>query len=313
MEYVEELCPLKEDQVEIVSAGIAKLGLDTSTHVLSRAGQKRTPFATRKIVWDFYHTNSTASTNTSRPAKLRVADRPAIQYDLDFVDTTSVVKQRNRNLFESNWYIITVDSKTFKELYHKFVIENPMICVSLGTFYLLKQFYLRCATSKDLEMCVCKTQLHARWAIEALLSCMSKQNIHFEQISNYVTFFQYLYKNCPKGDHSYLCWTCTPDKNTTCQEINSNFDELKNKILAQDDGQTNVKFQYFDKNKNGEVKKRLKQVSTQLWMEEIISFIAERLSKTIHHRNQLKHYRSVIGEFRELYRVSQYKRDPFGG
>ena len=102
-------------------------------------------------------------------------------------------------------------------------------------------------------------------------------------------------------------------KNTTCQEINSNFDELKNKILAQDDGQTNVKFQYFDKNKNGEVKKRLKQVSTQLWMEEIISFIAERLSKTIHHRNQLKHYRSVIGEFRELYRVSQYKRDPFGG
>ena len=36
-------------------------------------------------------------------------------------------------------------------------------------------------------------------------------------------------------------------------------------------------------------------------MEYIINFIATRLPKIIHHRNHLKHYWSIITEFRECY------------
>ena len=54
-------------------------------------------------------------------------------------------------------------------------------------------------------------------------------------------------------------------------------------------------------NKNGEISKRLQQVTTQANMEYIINFIATRLPKIIHHRNHLKHYRSTITEFRECY------------
>ena len=78
-----------------------------------------------------------------------------------------------------------------RELYKKYLLEysNP---VSYGTFMALKPFYVRSATTRDIEMCVCKKHLHARWCIQAIIECASQQNIGIGAITSYNTFFEYL-------------------------------------------------------------------------------------------------------------------------
>ena len=53
--------------------------------------------------------------------------------------------------------------------------------------------------------------------------------------------------------------------------------------------------------KNGDITKRLKLLSRQANLCDIITSISLRLPKIINHRNHLRHYRSTINEFREFY------------
>ena len=135
----------------------------------SNAGRKSTPFATRKIVWDFYHKKATPSTNTTPPARLRLTDVPKIQSGLNFVDTTTITLIRNRQFYENVWMMLHC---TYYELYVAFLSTHPGVKMLLGTFCALKPFYIRTETEKDVEMCCCKLHLHARWAILAMIICI---------------------------------------------------------------------------------------------------------------------------------------------
>ena len=108
-------------------------------------------------------------------------NRKKIQNGLDFVDTVSIVQQRNRNFFLSQWFIINV---TIKELFLKYIKSNPEVPVSLGTFLALKPFYVRSATTKDIKICCCKKHSHARWSIQALIQCATKQQVDLNSIDS---------------------------------------------------------------------------------------------------------------------------------
>ena len=153
-------------------------------------------------------------------------------------------------------------------------------------------------------MCVCKKHPHARWLIQALISCCIQQSINLGQISDYSTFFIYLLSNCHQESSTYLNWDCTPDKYTICNDILLKFEQLKNNLLSQDDGVTTVNLQDFDEveiiTKNGDITKRLKLLSRQANLCDIITSTSLQLPKIINHRNHLRHYRSTINEFREF-------------
>lgn len=92
-------------------------------------------------------------------------------------------------------------------------------------------------------------------------------------------------------------------KNTVCTDIESKWNNLKHNLLQKDDGKTTVNMQHFETveclSKNGKVVKRLKAVSTKANLNFILEFISSLLTKMVHHRNQLRHYRNIIHEFRE--------------
>ena len=76
--------------------------------------------------------------------------------------------------------------------------------------------YIRSPKMQDIEMCVCKTHLHARWAIEVLLKLTREQNIPVN-FTNYKSFFQVVYSSqcvMPDGLGEYIRWECTQDKKT---------------------------------------------------------------------------------------------------
>ena len=53
-----------------------------------------------------------------------------------------------------------VTTPTVKQLYQHYLKENPTNAVSPGTFVALESFYVCFATSKDIEVSVCKKHLH---------------------------------------------------------------------------------------------------------------------------------------------------------
>ena len=112
----------------------------------SKGGRKRTPFQTCNGIWKFWHRNATTSTITSRPAKLRIGNRPKLQNGLPFIDTVEFKKVRNVDHFQSQWLIL---NKTYRDLYNEYVKSNQY--VSYETFLTLKPFYIRPATTKDFE------------------------------------------------------------------------------------------------------------------------------------------------------------------
>ena len=142
-----------------------------------KAGRKLTSIITRTAVWESWHSNCTFSTITSRPAKLRVSDKSHIQSGLDFIDAVSIISQRNRNFYESNWMINT---KTYKQIYVDYLAPNNDKHVSIGTFMTFKPFYIWGATTNRIEMCCCKKHLHACWAINALIDCAKAQNFDLD-------------------------------------------------------------------------------------------------------------------------------------
>ena len=133
--YVENWQLNKDDKLEVVTLSLKQLGLLDQIRFQRKpttAGRKLTPSTTRMMVWKFWHEKSIPSTITSRPAKQRVSEKSKIQAGLDYVDTISIIKQRNRHFYESNWYIT---NETFKALYSKYIQDNTANCVSYERFY----------------------------------------------------------------------------------------------------------------------------------------------------------------------------------
>ena len=180
--------------------------------------------------------------------------------------------------------------------------------MSCGTFLALRPFYVRAPSGKDLEMCVCKDHLHARWAIKALVKLAKKQSIPLN-FHSYETFFSNsLYSSdCTLDEDAaeYIKWECTPSKTEMCDHIAVNFENLKHEImsLAGKDKET-VKMLHFikkeEKTRKGKTVKRLKAVPVQANFKWVLKFLSEMLPKIVHHRNLLSNYRNNIQNLIDL-------------
>lgn len=308
-QFVDQLKLLdKKDVVDFVILSMKNMGLyeDLKSTMqigekLEIRGRKMTPYPLRKLVWDFYHENATPSTNTSRPAKLKVSERNKIQIGLDFVDTTTVIIQRKKQFYQNIWMMLHI---TYQELYLKYGKTYPDNIVSLGTFRSLKPFYIRTATEKDIEMCCCKLHLHARWTIEALVNCALQQEIDIP-FSDYTTFFDFLTRNCEKSTTAYISWSCTENKNVVCNDITEHWNDVSGRLVTSSSKVSLVTLTTFQmveyKKKNGDTAAKLKPVPNLCSMTEIVSFLNGLLPNIINHKNHLRHYRTVVHSFRAIF------------
>ena len=82
-----------------------KLGVRSTKVKKNTGGRKMTPLKQREEVWSFWHSNCTASTLTSRPAKIKVSNKPKLQADLPYHDSVTNIKQRNRDFYQSQWLV----------------------------------------------------------------------------------------------------------------------------------------------------------------------------------------------------------------
>ena len=159
---------------------------------------------------EFWDNNSSQSTLTFRPAKLKVSDKNKIQIHLDFVDSVKIVQNKRKfNFYESQWVILNCN---YHALFMKYISihQSP---VSKGTSMALKPFYIRSPPTNDIEVCCCKLHLHARWSIKALIGCTEKQQIALD-FHDYKIFFEFLTRDCPSVEDTYIHWDCTRDKNS---------------------------------------------------------------------------------------------------
>ena len=94
--YMKELeLTSRKDQLEVIALLLKKLGLHEKSKLEqkpTKAGCKLTLIETKQQVWDFWHSNSTRSTITSCPAKIKICDKPKIQIYLAFVDSVNIIK-----------------------------------------------------------------------------------------------------------------------------------------------------------------------------------------------------------------------------
>ena len=160
--YIKDLNLNENDEIEVIILSLKNIGLLDKLRFLkkpTKSGRKLTPLVTRQAILDYWHTESTP-TITSRPANLKLTDKPHIQTSLDFVDTVRITQPRNVSFYENIW---SITNETVKVLYCKFLNENPGVKISYGTFLALKPFYVRPAATKDLEMCCCKNIYMLGW------------------------------------------------------------------------------------------------------------------------------------------------------
>ena len=243
----------KDEQVQVVKHLIRKLGLQNKFVRPSKptnAGRKLTLFDTRSKVWEFWHEMSDASTNSTRPAKLKTSCKSKIQSNLSFLPSTQIMSnKRGTKFYTSTWKITTL---TYKELYLKFISTYPEQKISYGTFIALKPFYVRAPTKSDIEMCCCKTHLHARWSVSSLASCCKKQNIALP-FTGYYGLFDFLWSDCEKSDTMFVAWECCKDKTELCKHADEKWTFLKNEILEKEDKKVCVSMEYFDRESTGKV------------------------------------------------------------
>ena len=168
-------------------------------------------------------------------------------------------------------------------------------------------------------MCVCKTHLHARRAVNALVALCKKQEVDLADINDYDSFFASLTSNCPKSDTkftgcdckdknktcdcpkkhtTYISWDCAEDQKKTCIHVQDKWEKLKSTILPKSEPDSTVPLSTFVKKpyrtKKGKDIFRLEAETKQVDLSAIVKFIDDMLAKIIHHRNQLKHYRNTV-------------------
>ena len=120
----------------------------------------------------------------------------------------------------------------------------------------------------------------------------------------------FLTKGCRRDEYAHISWSCTESKKATCQHIQlqwKSFLESLSVFVDVDDAEDTetVRLDHFEKvmvkNKHGEEKKHLKQISTCANFSFLVPFLTKTIPEIIHHRNELKHFRSVVGMFRLLF------------
>ena len=215
----------KNDQLDVIKALVKILDLSDYLKFQSRkpskAGRRLTPFEHRQSVWEYWHKVSSPSTLTSRPAKLKISDKNKIQSDLEYANTVNIVtNKRGISFYENLWWITQSPLK----LYVEYLATNAYY-VSHGTFLALKPFYMRGATTSDLEMYVCKLHLHAYWALHALIKCAKQQQINLD-FNCYNEFFSHLTRNYVASDTTIIDWECVPCKKESCEHITSKWRQL---------------------------------------------------------------------------------------
>ena len=254
------------------------------------------PLETCQKARKFWHDNLTQSTLTSKPARLPVRDKPKIQTSLDFKESMIQPSKCGISSLVTTWQ---TTEQSYVELLTLYNVTQPENQISYGTFYALKPFYIRGATTADIEMCCCKKHLQARWSIKALLDSAKKQNITLP-FTSYATFFDFLTADCEKSKMTYLKWECSPDSTAICSDIKQKWEHLKEEILPQENKEVKVSMQKFVKEGTGKISEKTGKETVKLVpkyeklnLSEMISLIDEFVD-IIHHRNQLKHFCTVI-------------------
>ena len=278
----------------------------------SKAGRKQTAFETRLKAWERWHTETTISTITNRPAKLRTDQVPKIQKDLPFESSVRQFKnKRNVVQFVNMWRVTT---KTYVELHQDYLKENPNHYISYGVFIALKPFYVRPASDKELSMCLCKLHTHTRRSIECLVSLCKEQEVSLE-FDGYKSFFEHLQKNCPKDrdvESTYLSWECTPHKAFLCEHQILVWTELDKHLSETIDKEMTKKIILFvnkEVEKDGEVKKVLTVEQKDANIVFLLSFIRELLPKIVNHRNLLRNFRTLYTKVLESFRTLELHVD----
>lgn len=289
-------------QAEILKQIASKLDvqeelLNTFKKDKSNAGRPAISLEMKNVVWKFWHDNSVPSTLTSRPAKIEARKRPSIQSDLDYVDTvTTEYTNRKVQLYKGCWRIVKDTYHNMHNMYTEHCKSTDSPSVSYGTFITLKPFYIKHATAKDIEYCVCKQHLVARNCIEALLKIARINEVSGLQFDTYESFFQFLYGNCDKVPDLYTSFSCTPDNSTYCDEIAIKWSEVQNIITASCSQNTTVPFTLFEKievmTKKGTESQVIKPISVNATAEYLIDYLDKILSNILYHRNYLKNYRA---------------------
>ena len=134
--YILDLNLSKDDQLDVLTLSLKQLGILEKikfSNKPSKKGRSLTKFETRQNVWEFWHRNSVESTITSQLHKIPVNQKPRIQEGLQFVDTITRTKQRNRDYYQS---IRRTCVPILKPLYLKYCNEIPS-SVSWRTFFSL--------------------------------------------------------------------------------------------------------------------------------------------------------------------------------
>ena len=97
------------DRADILTQSLKQMRMLERTQrrsIPTKAGRKQTPFDTRKLGGKHWHNMSSHSTLTSRPAKLKVTNKPKLHQNFDYDDTVNIVRQRNIFYYECNWRIL---------------------------------------------------------------------------------------------------------------------------------------------------------------------------------------------------------------
>ena len=131
-----------EDQLDVVILWPQQVNLLDALSFFrkpTKTGWELTSLATRKIVWEVWHSNCTYSTITLQPAKFSLSNKKYIKAGVDFMDTVTIISQRNNFFNESNWLQL-ITTKTCKQLFNEYLSSNNESPVSHGTFIALKGY-----------------------------------------------------------------------------------------------------------------------------------------------------------------------------
>ena len=139
--YMKYLNLNENNEIEVIILFLKNIGLPDKVRFLQKNPTKIGLLA----IWDYWYKKSTPSTITLPPAKLKLTDKPCIQTSPHFVDTVKIIQQRHVSFSENIW---SITNETVKVLHHKFLNENPVIKISYGTFFALKLFHVRPATTR---------------------------------------------------------------------------------------------------------------------------------------------------------------------
>ena len=162
-------------------------------------GRKPRSAHLKRLVWQYWHDQSSPSAMSTKVTCIRCNNKPKIQLGLIFADT--VKKERNkRNIqcYVSTWMLVNM---TYRELYMDYLRQNPSETLSFGSFVSLKPYYVTSPSKDELEVCICKDHLKVRWAIQALVQLTKKLKIPIP-FDNYQTFFDCIHGQCVPSEES---------------------------------------------------------------------------------------------------------------